>query len=55
MKKAKLSYLQIWADSVDGRNDCDATLFFKLLKLDRLEKDIRNRMNPVRSLAFNKK
>ena len=55
MKKAKILYLQIWADSVDGRNDCDVTLFFKLLELDRLEKDIRNRINPVRSLAFNKK
>ena len=55
MKKAKISYLQIWTDSVDGRNDCDVILFFKLLKLDRLEKDIRDRMNPVRSLAFNNK
>ena len=48
VKKEKISYLQIWADSLDGRNDCDVTLFFKLLKLDCLENDIRNRLNPVK-------
>ena len=53
--KAKTPYLQVWADSLDGRNGFDITLFFNFLKLDRLEKEIRNRMNPVRSLAFNKK
>ena len=48
VKKEKILYLQIRADSLDGCNDCDVTLFFKLLKLDCLENDIRNRLNPVR-------
>ena len=41
-------------DSLDARNDCDIP-FFKLFKLERLEKWFRKRMNPFRNLAFNEK
>ena len=55
VKKAKIYYLQMWADSLDGHNERDVTLFFKLLKLDSLEKEMRNRLNPVNIQSYNSK